>query len=63
MAGGGMTEEELKDLKKKYRILENAYIEQGMIMDAIQDALNGKEPSDFELSYPIVRRVWDLSTK
>ena len=31
-----------------------------VLLDAIELALDGKEPSDFELSFPIVRRVVDL---
>jgi len=30
------------------------------VMDAVGLALDGKEPSDFMLSFPIVRRVYDL---
>ena len=46
-------------LIKKVRALENAYIEQGVLLEAIETILDGKEPSDFEMSYPIVRRVYD----
>jgi hypothetical protein len=28
--------------------------------EAVCEALKGKEPSDFMLSFPEVRRVWDL---
>jgi hypothetical protein len=42
------------------RELENAYIEQGAILEWIQRILDGIEVSDFALSYPIVRQVWDL---
>jgi len=52
--------DELKELRKKYRELEDSYIETNMVLEAIQAALNGNEPSDFELSYPIVRQAWDL---
>lgn len=44
----------------KVRELESAYIEQGAILEWIQMILDGKEVSDFALSYPIVRQVWDL---
>ena len=44
----------------KMRELENAYIEQGAILEWIQRILDGIEVSDFALSYPIVRQVWDL---
>lgn len=44
----------------KMRELENAYIVQGAILEWIQMILDGIEVSDFALSYPIVRQVWDL---
>ena len=44
----------------KVRELKNAYIEQGAILEWIQAILDGKEVSDFALSYSIVRQVWDL---
>ena len=44
----------------KMRELENAYIMQGMILEAIQGILDDKEVSDFAMSFPMVRRVWDL---
>ena len=31
-----------------------------VLLEAIELVLDGKEPSDFELSFPIVRRVADL---
>jgi hypothetical protein len=31
-----------------------------MILIAIENVLDGNEPSDFEMSFDIVRRVWDL---
>ena len=30
------------------------------IINAIGEALDGEEPSDFELSFPIVRKAYDL---
>ena len=36
------------------------WIEAEMIINAIGSALEGEEPSDFELSYPIVRKAWDI---
>ncbi len=50
----------LRHLSKDVRALENAYIEQGAILEWIQRILDGIEVSDFALSYPIVRQVWDL---
>ena len=44
----------------KMRELENAYIEQGSILEWIQMILDGKEVSEFALSFPIVQQVWDL---
>ena len=43
----------------------SSYIEsqlalQDMLLSAIEDTLAGKEPSDFELSFGIVRHVYDL---
>lgn len=34
--------------------------EANALLDAIQSAVNGDEPSDFMLSFTIVRSVWDL---
>ena len=46
--------------EEKYRALENAYIQQGAILEAIEQALDGAEVSDFMQSFGIVRRVVDL---
>lgn len=51
-----MTEEKCLDCRE----LTNEIVMQDMILSAIQNAVDGVEPSDFELSYPIVRDVWDL---
>lgn len=40
--------------------LENAVVEQGAILDAVQDALNGVEISDFDESFSIVMQAKDL---
>ena len=50
----------LRHLSKDVRALENAYIEQGSILEWIQMILDGKEVSEFALSFPIVQQVWDL---
>lgn len=42
------------------RELENTYIEQGSILEWIQMILDGKEVSEFALSFLIVQQVWDL---
>ena len=39
---------------------EARWIESEMIINAIGEALDGEEPSDFEMSYPIVRKAHDL---
>ena len=42
------------------RGLESEILELDMILNAVGMALDGQEPSDFELSFPIVRKAWDL---
>ena len=51
---------EIKNLKARLRNLESDYVYLGALMDAVGLALDGKEPSDFMLSFPVVRRVYDL---
>ena len=36
------------------------WIEAEMIINAIGEALDGEEVSDFELSYPIVQKAFDM---
>jgi hypothetical protein len=51
----------MKLVSKKYLneiYNNNAYL--NMILIAIENVLDGNEPSDFEMSFEIVRRVWDL---
>ena len=43
--------------------IEDKWIEAEMIINAIGEALDGEEPSDFELSYPIVRKAYDMYQK
>ena len=45
---------------KKDREMENRWIQAEMIISAISGALDGEEPSDFELSFLIVRKAWDI---
>ena len=45
--------DELKSCKNELVMAE-------MLLGAIEMALGGVEPSDFELSFPIVRDVWDM---
>jgi hypothetical protein len=42
---------------------EARWIESSMIINAIGEAMDGEEPSDFELSFPIVRQAYDLYKK
>ena len=49
-----------KELKKKFRNVESQLIALGSILDWIEIILDGDEVSDFALSFPIVRRVWDM---
>ena len=51
---------EIKNLKAKLRNIESDYVYLDALMAAIDWALDGKELSDFMLSFPIVRRVYDL---
>nr|MBC8360919.1 hypothetical protein [Candidatus Desulfatibia profunda] len=51
---------EIKNLTAKLRNIESDYVYLGALMDAVGLALDGEEPSDFMLSFPIVRRVYDL---
>ena len=39
---------------------ESKWIESEMILNAVGMALDGDEPSDFELSFPVVRKAWDM---
>ena len=50
-----MSEEKCSDCGE----LVNEIVMQDMILNAIQNAVDGVEPSDFELSYSIVRDVWE----
>lgn len=40
--------------------LKEIIIAMGTMQEWISDILDGKEPSDFALSYPLVRQVWEL---
>jgi|GEM_PF-4578292 len=50
---------EVKRLREENRELINKYVEIGSWVKTISDILEGKEPSDFMLSYPLVREVAD----
>ena len=51
----------MKDEKDSCGVSYRAkWIEAEMIINAIGEALDGEEQSDFELSYPIVRKAFDL---
>ncbi len=51
----------MKITEDEYRVLKNDVALQGAILESIQDALDGKEVSDFMMSFGIVRRVCDLT--
>lgn len=36
------------------------WVESEMLINAIGKALDGEEPSDFEMSFPIVRKAYDM---
>jgi len=50
---------EIKRLQQVIRQLENEYVLQGSLLEAIEMILDGHEPSDFMLSFPLVRKAWD----
>ena len=33
------------------------------ILEAVDEALDGNEPSDFMMSFPIVRKAWEVAQK
>ena len=47
-------------VKEIKRIKDNDIVMQGMLLDAIENVIDGGEASDFELSFPIVRKLTDL---
>ena len=47
----------VKELKRLY---ENAITEQGMILETIGYILEGNKPTDFQLSYPTIRQIYEL---
>lgn len=51
---------ENKDLKAEKRLWENELVLANSILESIEEILEGKEVSDFALSFPIVRTVMDL---
>ena len=51
---------EIKRLKQVIRQLENEYILLGSLLEAVEMILDGNEPSDFMLSFPLVRKAWDV---
>jgi hypothetical protein len=50
--------QEVKQLRGEKRVLENAYIEQGAILEAVESTLKGEEVSDFMGSFSIVDLAW-----
>ena len=51
---------EIKKLKAEARAADNTFVELGAVHEAMVDAIEGREPSDFMLSFPEVRAAWDL---
>lgn len=45
------------------RDLKNELTQSNAVLEAINQILDGGEPSDFMLSFPMVRKVWDLKQK
>jgi len=50
----------VKITEDEYRELKNEVVLQREILESIRDVLDGKEVSDFMMSFGIVRRVCDL---
>ena len=48
------------EIKRQYK---NEVVMQNMLLDSIQRIIDGKEVSDFELSFPIIQSVADLKNK
>jgi hypothetical protein len=48
-----------KQQKERIRILENNWVKAEMLLNAVGEALDGEKVSDFEESYPIVRKAQD----
>jgi hypothetical protein len=42
---------------------DNRIVEQGMILEQIENILDGEEVCDFGLSFPLVRKVYDLKAR
>jgi len=53
----------VKITEDEYRELKNEVVLQREILESIRDVLDGKEVSDFMMSFGIVRRVCDLTIK
>ena len=54
---------EIKRLKKAFRQLFKDYVSQRALLEAIEMILDGNEPSDFMLSFPLVRKVFDMTVQ
>ena len=44
-------------------IRDKELVELDMILNAVDAVLDGKEVSDFEMSYPVVRKAFDIYEK
>jgi hypothetical protein len=51
------------DQEELLRTYKNEIVTMGSIIEWIGDILDGKEVSDFGLSFPIVRRVYEQLSK
>jgi hypothetical protein len=53
---------EIEAIKKRIREIDNERVQFGAMLDSIDMILsNGEEPSDFMMSFPLVRATWDLA--
>lgn len=50
----------VKELENEKREIENEAVLANSILETIQELLDGQEPNDFMLSFPLVRQLMDL---
>ncbi|MBI4773884.1 MAG: hypothetical protein HY788_06840 [Deltaproteobacteria bacterium] len=50
-------------MSERIRELENRLVIANAQLEAIREILDGAEPDDFMMSFPIVRDVWDLKQR
>ena len=51
--------DEIRRLKLKIRTLENECVLQQTLLGTIAEMLEGREPSDFLMSFPVIREIWE----